>query len=178
MWTASLHILLPHYQREPALIEGQIALIVTKAVGVAGAGHEFISKIAEFETLFHQAIAVDFGFAVGVEFGQDAAVFAQDVVDVADEIGSVAVQPVVERAATLVGAELLICPAFDLFATFYASVFHGRWGGAKSVVFQLECILGSQLDLVFAHQRLEARHGIAPIGDDLHALFQRQFRFL
>lgn len=56
--------------------------------------------------------------------------------------------------------------------------FMGGWGGGKSVVFQLECILGSQLDLVFAHQRLEARHGIAPIGDDLHALFQRQFRFL
>lgn len=43
-----------------------------------------------------------FGFAARIELGQDTAVFTENVVDVAHEIGSVTVLPVVEGTSAMI----------------------------------------------------------------------------
>jgi len=132
----SLHIFLPYHQREIVVVQCQVPLIITKTIDVARAGDELIGEVAELEAPLHQAVLVYFGFAIGIEFEQDAAVFTQDVVDVANEVDAVAVEPVVEGTAALIGAELLVCPAHDLFSTFYAGVFHTEvvWGGGGKLL--------------------------------------------
>ena len=69
-------------------------------------------------------------FAVGIQLFEDAAVFAQDIVDVAHEISRVAIEAVVVGATALVGAEALVRPPDDRFAAFHAGFFlHKLWKG-------------------------------------------------
>ena len=122
----SLHIFLPNHERNVALIAFEVALIVAEAVDVAGFSSVFIGEVAEFEASFHQFIAVDLGFAVRIEFSEDTAILAEDVVDIADEVGGVAIEAVVVGAAALVRAEALVRPAGELLAAFFALFFHSR----------------------------------------------------
>ena len=52
-------------------------------------------KVLELESFFNELVAVDFDFAGWVKLTQDAPVFAQGIVDVADESCFVAVEFVV-----------------------------------------------------------------------------------
>jgi hypothetical protein len=71
-------------------------------------------EVLEVESFFHELVAVYFDFAGRVEFTQDAPVFAQGIVDVADEACFIAVEFVVVGDSALIGAEFFIGPAGDL----------------------------------------------------------------
>ena len=60
---------------------------------------------------------MDPGFASWVEFGENTAVFAQDVVDIAHEVVGVTVLPVVVGTSAMIRAESLILSAVKAFST-------------------------------------------------------------
>lgn len=68
---------------------------------------------------------MDVLLAAGVYSFQDAAVFAQGIVDIAHQVVAAAVLPVVVAGPAFVGAEFLICAAPNNFLAFQACpLFH------------------------------------------------------
>lgn len=90
-----LHVFLADDQCIVAFAQREIALLVAKPIGLSGLGLVNIGKVVEVEARFQQLVFVDFAFARRIELGQDAAIFAQDVVDIAHEVVGIAVQAVV-----------------------------------------------------------------------------------
>jgi hypothetical protein len=68
---------------------------------------------------------VYFGLALGVEFLEDPSVLAQDVIDIAHEIGFVAVLAIVKRGSALLAAEAFVRTADKLRAALLA--FPSHW---------------------------------------------------
>ena len=83
-----------------------------------------VGEVVEIKTQFEELIFVDFAFSMWIELGQYAAVFAQDVVDIAHKVVGIAVQPGVVCRSALVGAKLFIGPPLEGFLAFQALLFH------------------------------------------------------
>jgi hypothetical protein len=118
-----LHVGLADDQRKVAIVAFGVTLFVHIPVDRPRAGHVLIGKVTKIKTHFHEFIAVNGGLPIGVEPFQDAAVFAEGMVDIPNEVGVVAVVPVVVGTAAVVGTKALIWPSGDFVATNNAGFF-------------------------------------------------------
>ena len=76
-------------------------------------GLVYRSVVSEVETFFFEPHCWHFDLATGIQFIENATVFPQSIVNVSDITADIAVEPVVVGTAALVGAELLIRPAYN-----------------------------------------------------------------
>ena len=108
-----LYILLPNDQCVVIIVEGQVAVLITKAINVAGLGDVFIGEVAEFEASFQQSALMDSCFPFGVKQLKNSPVFAQDGIDRTNKMGPFTVDPVVKGAAALIRAKAFVRPSAD-----------------------------------------------------------------
>jgi len=109
-----------YHQEIKIIVEGQVALLITEIILAAFLGAVNIGKMIEVETFFHQFLFMHPGFFGFVKALQYPPVLAQDVVDIPDEVGVVAVQLVVIGVAAHVGTEFFVDSSAEFFAAFEA----------------------------------------------------------
>lgn len=63
------------------------------------------------------------GFTSWIQFGENAAIFPENVIDVAHEVGGIAVLPVVEGTPAVVRAKPFVLTALKTFTTNEAGLF-------------------------------------------------------
>lgn len=107
------HILLPDDQCDVVIVEIQVAVIVDKVVDVARLGAVLVGEVTELKASFQEGVAVYLGLAPGIEFLQNTPVFAQDVIDVSNEISGIAVLLVVKGTSALIGTEAFVRATLD-----------------------------------------------------------------
>jgi len=120
---------LVYYQKIEIIVEWQIALFVTEIILAAFLGAVNIGEMVKIKTFFYQFFLVHFGFFGFVEALQYTPVFPQDIVNVSNQIGVVAVELVVVSIAAHVGTEFFVNSSAEFFVAFEAGAFFHRGGG-------------------------------------------------
>ena len=115
------NVLLPDHQGQVAIVGFEVSLFVAKTVHLPGSGAIFVGEITKLESLLQEFVPVNVGFAVCVHLGQNTPVLAQHIIDVSDEIGFIAIGPVVEVTAASVAAKALIYASANGFAALQAT---------------------------------------------------------
>jgi hypothetical protein len=115
--------LLTDDQCEIIIIQFEVAVFITEVVDVAGFSAIFIGKVAEFKSLFQQGIPVYLGFAPWVQFSENTAIFAENVVDVPHKVGGIAILPVVKSTPAVIRTESFVLAAVKAFFTDQAFFF-------------------------------------------------------
>jgi hypothetical protein len=59
-----------------------------------------------------------------IEFGEDATIFPKDIIDVADEVGGVAIEFIIVGTAAAVATEFFICTSDEFVVALDAFFFH------------------------------------------------------
>jgi len=100
------------------VLNGQIPVFVTKVIGIAILVFVGVCKVSKVKALINQFAFMHTGLSFGGHFFDDAAVAAQDVIDVAHVVGGIGIQLIVVGVTAKIRAELFIGPAFNGFAAF------------------------------------------------------------
>lgn len=111
-------------QCEISVVEGKVSLLVTEVIGLARFRPVYIGEVAEFKPGIQQLHLVNPGLTLGIVVSQQPAILAQNIVDVAHEIGRVAVQPIVVHGAAVGRTKLLVRAASKWLTAFETFLFH------------------------------------------------------
>lgn len=96
------------HQQHLIVIQQQIALLVTEKIARPCLGFVAAGKVFKIEAILQQFLARGFGFARWVQFFYNAAVAAQDIIDVAHQVVAIAIELVIIIIAAQVVTEFFI----------------------------------------------------------------------
>jgi hypothetical protein len=110
-------------QKIIVILQGQIALFVTKTIFRTFLGFINTGEVVKIETLIGEFLFVHFGFFGNIQFLKNAVVLAKNAVYITNQICGVAVQFVVVCIATHIGTEFFINSSAEFFVAFEAFAF-------------------------------------------------------
>ena len=93
------------------ILHAHISLVVTEIIRTSFLGLVDVGKVMEIEAFFCKRDGIDRAFSGWIKRHEDAAVFAQDVVDAAHIARGILVEAIVVCIAAIVGTEFLVFPA-------------------------------------------------------------------